>query len=824
MAESTLIEDRSSAATTGVERIFAEVLADVLRVDRVSVDSHFFEELGADSLVMAHFCARVRKRGDLPSVSMKDIYGHPTIRSLAAALADVAPSSAKSSVAAAIEVATPTSTLEYVLCAALQLLSFLGYSYAAAIGLGQGYEWISAGSDGVDIYLRLVLCGGAGFLVVCTVPILAKWILIGRWKPEEIRLWSLAYVRFWIVKTLIRSNPCALLFVGSPLYVLYLRALGAKVGPGVAIFSRRVPVCTDLLTIGAGTVIRKESFVLCYRGQAGRIEIGPVTLGRNVVIGERTVLDINTSMGDGAQLGHASALHSGQAVPEGERWHGAPAQRTEVDYLRVAPAPCGTLRRVSFCAVTLLLVFLVYLPLIGGNLYLLVAIAPSLGKVLDPSVAASAGVVTLRGLVIDALQLSLLFFFGAVLVGLPLVVTVPRVLNLFLKPGTVYPLYGFHDRVHRVITRMTTIKFFVHLFGDSSYIVHYLRCLGYRLSPVEQTGSNFGITLTQANPYLCSVGTGTMVADGLALINDEVSSTSFCVSRVSVGPRNFAGNNVTYPAGGKTGDNCLLATKVMVPLDGRLHEGVGLLGSPCFEIPRSVDRDSRFDHLRTGDEFRRGLAAKNRYNIRTMGIFLFARWLGFFLVTLLDLAAFELYDAFAHVVTAALLALGVFLSPSYLALVERCLAGFRSLQPTYCSIYDPYFWLHERLWKVTGLRDIHAFDGTPFKPVLWRLRGVRIGRRVFDDGAHISESTLTTIGDDCVLNTGSTIQCHSQEDGTFKSDRTTLGAGCTIGVGALVHYGVTMGDGSVLAADSFLMKGEEIPAHARWGGNPAREM
>src|SRR2546422_1463629 len=279
MAESTLTEDRRSAATTGAESIFAEVLADVLRVDRVSVDSHFFDELGADSLVMAHFCARVRKRGNLPSVSMKDVYRHPTIRSLAAALADVAPSSAKSSVAAAIEVATPTSTLEYVLCGGLQLLFFLGYSYLVALATAQAFEWISEGSDGVEIYLRLVLCSVAGFLVVCTVPILAKWMLIGRWKPERIRIWSLAYVRFWIVKTLIRSNPCALLFVGSPLYVLYLRALGAKIGPGVVIFSRRVPICTDLLTIGAGTVIRKESFFLCYRAQAGRIETGAVTLG-----------------------------------------------------------------------------------------------------------------------------------------------------------------------------------------------------------------------------------------------------------------------------------------------------------------------------------------------------------------------------------------------------------------------------------------------------------------------------------------------------------------------------------------------------------------
>src|SRR3954470_24314697 len=68
------------------ERLFAEVLTDIVGTDHVAVDSHFFDDLGADSMVMARFCARVRKRPDLPSVSMPDIYKHPTIRSLAAAL------------------------------------------------------------------------------------------------------------------------------------------------------------------------------------------------------------------------------------------------------------------------------------------------------------------------------------------------------------------------------------------------------------------------------------------------------------------------------------------------------------------------------------------------------------------------------------------------------------------------------------------------------------------------------------------------------------------------------------------------------------------
>ena len=819
-AASTLARDRYGGGTTDAERILAAVLAEILGAGRVSVDSHFFHELGADSLVMAKFCARVRKRGDLPSVSMQDIYRHPTIRSLAAALALVAPRPAQPPVSVSIEAATPTSTREYIFCGALQALVFLAYSWVAVLAVVVGSEWVSAATSTVAQYLRLVLAGTAAFFAVSAVPIAAKWVLIGRWKPQQIRLWSLAYVRFWVVKTLIRSSPATRLSIGTPLYGLYLRALGANIGPGVVIFSRRVPVCTDLLTIGAGTVIRKEVVFNGYRAQAGRLETGPMTLGRDTFVGERSVLDINTSMGDGAQLGHASALVAGQAVPAGERWHGCPAQRTDVNYARVPPARCGALRRVGYSVAAVLVVLLFCLPLVEGTASLAIDAAASLAGALAPTAQADA----LGVLIVEAAILSLVLFFGLALPGLLLAVAVSRVLSPFIKPDTVYPLYGLHDAVHRAIARIGRVRFFTFLFGDSSYIVNYLQWLGYHLHPVEQTGSNFGSEVMHANPSLSAVGTGTMVADGLILVNDEVSRSSFRVSRTAIGARNFVGNDVVYPAGGRTDDNVLLGTKVMVPLDGTIREGIGLLGAPCFEIPRTVERDTQFDHLRTGEALRRGLAAKNHYNLRTIGLFLFTRWVGVFLFALLYLAAIELYDVVPHVVSAVLFALSIVITAVYFALVHRGLEALRPLQPTICSIYHPDFWLAERLWKVHPIHYLHAFDGTPFKNVLWRLMGARIGKRVFDDGGHISDPSLTAIGDESVLNYRSKIQCHSQEDGTFKCDRTTIGARCTLGVGAFVLYGVTMGDGAVLATDAFLMKGEEVPAQARWWGNPAKEM
>ena len=47
---------------------------------------------------------------------------------------------------------------------------------------------------------------------------------------------------------------------------------------------------------------------------------------------------------------------------------------------------------------------------------------------------------------VDALVISLVLFFGALVLGLLAVVTVPRVLSLFLAPDKVYPLYGVRYR------------------------------------------------------------------------------------------------------------------------------------------------------------------------------------------------------------------------------------------------------------------------------------------------------------------------------------------------------------------------------------------
>src|SRR5918997_1698096 len=131
LVEASPLVGQDATPPSRTERALAEVLAGVVNVNGVSVESHFFDDMGADSMVMARFCARVRKRADLPSVSMKDIYRYPTIRELATALSDAAPAPAPAPVESraprAVEIAKPAGTAQYVFCGVLQLLVFLGY-------------------------------------------------------------------------------------------------------------------------------------------------------------------------------------------------------------------------------------------------------------------------------------------------------------------------------------------------------------------------------------------------------------------------------------------------------------------------------------------------------------------------------------------------------------------------------------------------------------------------------------------------------------------------------------------------------------------------
>ncbi len=616
--------DHFIAPGNETERTLARSLMGVMKLERVSVADNFFQDLGAHSLLMARFCANIRQDPALSHVSMRDIYLNPTIAKLAAHLSHAA---GESIVATRHEPFHVPSDFAYYGCGVLQLLFYCGYGLLGFWSAAIGFSWTYAAiGNPFEFYLRSVAFAVVAFIGPTAIAIAAKWLLIGKWKAGSFPIWSLRYFRFWMVKTLVQLSPAAA-FVGSPIYNMYLRLLGAKIGRNVVINTRFVPVATDLFAVGDDTILRKNSILLGYRARSNYIQTGPIEIGSHAFVGEASVLDIDTAMGSHTQLGHASSLQSGQSVPDGKRYHGSPAVETKIDYCPIESRPCGPLRRALYAGFQLasLLALLVPIPILILN-YWYSYFSQFTGSVKfeEPNSA----------FIFLMLLVSAGLFFGSLVIGLIGIYVIPRLCQRFLEVGKTYPLYGPHYWLQRVIWRVSNSQFYNLLFGDSSFIVHYMRFIGWNLNKVEQTGSNFGTNQWHDNPFLCEVGSGTMVSDGLSMINMHMSSSSFRLCNTRIGAYNYLGNDIHYPPDGRTGANCLLGTKVMIPVDGPVRENIGLLGSPSFEIPRIVDRDRNLKAALSTETRREKLRHKNVHNLVTAFLFLLGRWTFFFFALL----------------------------------------------------------------------------------------------------------------------------------------------------------------------------------------------
>jgi len=784
------------------EKFLVDTLADVLKFEDISIEDHFFDDLGANSLLMARFCARIRSRKAWATTSMRDIYLHPTV----ASLADYLRTPQMAAVAASEPMLTHrASNFAYWLTGFGQLLFYGLYSYLSLWAINDGLNWVyDALDDPTRLYLRCVVLSAGVFFGLSGFAVAAKWLLVGRWKAETFPIWGWQYYRFWVVKTLVRSAP-VVLFRGSPLYSLYLRLLGARLGNRTVIECRSVPVCTDLITIGDNSILRKDSMILGFRAQAGYIHTGPVDIGNDAFVGVGSTLDIDTRMGNGTQLGHASSLQRGQSIPAGERWHGSPAIPTNANYCTVPNVPLSRARRFIYEAIQLFILFAIITPF--------PLLFHAYWENVSDDYQETIGIVAIGTTVTVA---------GFIVGGVLLAAIVPRLFNLLLKPGRNYSLYGFHYWLQSMLELVSNVRLLNVLFGDSSAVVYYLRAIGWRLNKVDQTGSNFGTNQRHENPLLSEIGSETMVSDGLFMVNMQKSANSFRLEHTRVGDRNFFGNNIIYSPDSRTGDNCLLGTKVHVPVDGPIRENVGLLGSPPFEIPRMVNRDRELLGLISDKERSRRLPLKNLHNLVTALMFLAAQWLILFLTLAIWDRALNYYTEWAQVALFVAVVLTAAVTIPFYILMEWASLRFRRLRPQMTTIYDVDFWRHERHWKLSDSPIVRLFAGTPFRPMILRALGVKVGRRVYDGGANLTERSLVEIGDDTTLNEGCVIQAHSLEEGAFKSDYIRIGNGCTLSPSAFVHYGVTMGEGAIADVDCFVMKGEILEPNSIWRGNPAK--
>ena len=684
------------APETATERLLCQALCETLGLEAVSVDGDFFAEYGAHSLLMARFCARARALDAALQIAMRDVYANTTVRKLARVVDAARP--------AAIEHLETPAEFHPVRFRLLRLRRRADGRLRRARRRG-GRCWPGG--------LRLDLRGRRDPGHALQPRLDRRGALVLRpQRPRNRRQMAADRARARRRDSVVERGLFPLLggqadravapanaFTGTPLYNLFLRLLGAKIGRNAVIVSRVMPVTADLLEVGADAVIMRSAFVPGYSAFGNRIWLGAIRIGRGAYVGEQSVVDIGASIGDFGQLGHASSLQTGQRVPDGKRYAGSPAEETTTNFRLVDEAATSTLRRVVFTTVRLTFV----LAIAGALTEAVIVYVMALLTDADDAMALGPWDATFAALPIaamGALVVSLLALVGL----LAAIYVVPRIANAFLVEGRVYPLYGFHHGMQQIVQTMGNSAFFNLMFGDSVFIEPYLRWVGWRLGVGDQTGSNFGSEQGQDNPFLCSVGANTVASDSLWLGNLTMSSHAFRLGQCRIGERNFLGTMVYVPPGARTGDNVLFGTKVMAPIDGPVRENVGLLGSPAFEIPRAASRDLEMLAAVSPRERARRLRRKTWLNVASILGLLASRWFIVFLTIYVFAWTAAVFGS--NSIPEMIVAAGVVFALSIVVfiLIERASLGFGSLKPEIATVYDPAFWRVERHWKLAGTR------------------------------------------------------------------------------------------------------------------------
>ncbi|HLG57520.1 MAG TPA: hypothetical protein VI485_19415 [Vicinamibacterales bacterium] len=135
--------------------------------------------------------------------------------------------------------------------------------------------------------------------------------------------WARYMVASHIVRTIAGS-----LFRGSPLWTVYLRLNGARIG-------KRVYVNTlfisdhNLLEIGDDIVIGSEVHLSGHTVEAGIVKTAKVRLERGVTIGLGTIVDIGVVVGAGCQVGALSLIPKYTRLDGGAVYAGIPVRRID---------------------------------------------------------------------------------------------------------------------------------------------------------------------------------------------------------------------------------------------------------------------------------------------------------------------------------------------------------------------------------------------------------------------------------------------------------------------------------------------------------------
>ena len=813
--------DRAFAAPEGeLERRVAGAISHALgRADDaapIGAEDDFFDDLGLDSLSIAIAISRLRQTSDTRAATVRLAYEHRTVRAGAQALGARADDPRAEREARPRCARPPADGTPRPIAFTLGQTAFLAALLVAAAQVA----WIpSAGvfigghleRAGVGEWWRLVALAAVGAALVVgygastlALGIVAKWTLVGRYRPQRMRAFTGWHLRHWTTVRLVSLAPWSV-FETLGIAPFALRLLGARVGRRVHIH-RGVRLSDggwDLLTLEDDATVGQDACLRMVELEAGALVVDRVTVRRGAT------LETRAGLSPGAELGEESVLRALSNLGAGERHDraildGVPARRVA----DAPPVPERTaetpfaLRLLAAGALFLAVTVALALPWFAA--YRLAGLDLSIHEMLF---APESIVPRLDGCV-RLLAATIAAGVGTVLVQAALV----RMLG-----GAPEGRFSLRSNAALALSMQSAL-----VEGAGKWLSGtimwpmWLNLAGARIGPGCEIS-----TVTDVVPSTVRIGRGTFFADGIYLGGPTLRAGTATIGRVELGPSCFIGNHAVLPGGTR------LARGTLVGISTR---GDGLpdepdrswFGHPSFRLPR-----------REIVEMPRALTHEpplvRRVNRWCWELARFALPIGPLFVGLAWFRAMEVFAAEVDALAFRLvvLPLGVLSALALLAysivamkwlLVGRVRPGTHALWSCWCSRWD-FLYVAWGMWAAVPLAFL---DGTLLLVGYLRLMGCRIGRRALlgSGFSHVVDPDMLRFGDDVTVQ--ALFQAHTFEDRVLKIDHVRIKDGATVGANTVVLYGADIGEGARVEPHSVVMKRETLVPRTVYEGAPTQ--
>ncbi|ROZ98528.1 Pls/PosA family non-ribosomal peptide synthetase [Gordonia sp. OPL2] len=774
----------------------AECWTDVLGVVIDDPRADFFAE-GGGSLAAAQLVTALRTR--YPDITVADLYDHPRLGSLAEMLEartpssvvverDVTPTPRRAGLAQ-LALSIPLTTLT-----GLQWATWLGVVNNVAIEVvdraARDVPWLVPVNWWVLLIAFLVFITPPGRMAIAAT---GSRLLLAGLTPGTYPRGGSTHIRLWVAERLLEASGAANLS-GAPWMIYLARAFGATIGRGVDLHT--IPPVTGFLTIGDGASIEPEVDLAGWWIDGDRVHIGEIVIKRGASVGARSTLLPGAVVGRDAEVEPGSAVRG--RVKAGQHWAGSPAAK-----VRKAAHPWPDHRPPR------------------GTQWVPVYVISSMLLAAIPLIALGAGLAVMGSWALHADRLRsvglrcLALLPVATLTSLLVFAVVTAVLVRLLSLGLSKGYHPVRSRVgwqvwmtERLLDSARTYLFPLYA---SLLTPWWFRILGVKV------GVGTEISTALVLPKFTTIGDGAFLADDTMVASYELGGGWLHIDEAKIGKRSFLGNSGMTGPGRKVPKNSLVAVLSATP--DRAKSGSSWLGSPPVRLRRTA---ATSDTSRTFDPSR-GLKAA-RAVVETLRIIpvIVSFGLGvFMLIGLQYIAQHTAYWVAALVSGLLLLVAGA--AACCIAAAAKWLVVGR-IDVSEHPLWSSFVWRNELsdafVETVAAPWFANAATGTPILNLWLRMLGAHIGKGVWCETYWLPEADLVTLGDGATVQRGCVVQTHLFHDRVMAIDRVVLEAGSTLGPHCVALPASGLGESATVGPASLVMRGDVVPAHTRWQGNP----